>query len=125
MDENPHIDEAVLAKLHELGDTAFVVEMIDAFFMLMQRSCAEARSALEVGQLEPVIRMGHSLKSSARVMGARTLQDIATQVERHAREHRFQELSGLLDQFDQASLGVKAHLEILRASMTSRHPDSN
>ena len=119
MNEDPCIDEAALTKLRELGDNAFVVEMIDAFFSLVRKSNAEARAGLETGNLDPVIRMGHSLTSSARIIGARSLQDIAVRVERQARGKHTQELPGLLDEFDRAYLLVKERLDVIRASLVS------
>jgi HPt (histidine-containing phosphotransfer) domain-containing protein len=109
-DSGPCVDASALSKLREIGDAEFVVEMIDALLSFAPRVMSEARAGLGSGNYEPVARMGHSLKSSARILGADTMRNIASQIERHAREGHADLLPGLLDQMDSAYTQTKAYL---------------
>jgi HPt (histidine-containing phosphotransfer) domain-containing protein len=104
------VDVAALDKLRTIGDDAFVVEMINALLSFAPRVLTEARTALEAGNLEPVSRMGHSLKSSARILGADTMREIASRIEKYAREGRTDPLSGLLTEMERAYSEVKVYL---------------
>ena len=117
MDTAHPIDEVAIQRLRELGDQAFLTEMIDAFLALAYRSSAEARSALVAGNPDPVVRMGHSLKSSARIMGAYAVEDVARRIERYALAKRMADVPDLLDEFDRSFADAKASLDEIKAGM--------
>lgn len=117
MDTADPIDAEAIRKLRELGDEAFLIEMIDAFLVLAYRSSAEARAALTAGNLDPVIRMGHSLKSSARIMGAYAVQDVASRIERCALAKRLADMPDLLDEFDRSFADAKMSLDVIKTGM--------
>jgi HPt (histidine-containing phosphotransfer) domain-containing protein len=104
------VDTVALDRLRELGGDHFVVEMIEALLSFAPRVLLEARTALMEGRVEPVGRMGHSLKSSARILGAEAMRDIAIRVEVCAREGTAVALPGLLDEMDHAYSQVKEYL---------------
>lgn len=110
----PSINTAALHKLRELGDDQFVVEMIEALCAFAPTVLREARAGLRAGQLEPVIRMGHSLKSSAGLLGAEAMREVASRIEVSAREGTSDDLPGLLDEMDGAFFQAKEYLLKIR-----------
>ena len=72
-----NIDDKAISALQELGGADFVVQMIDVFLVYVPKVIAEARRGLDRGDLEAVIRMGHSLRSSARNLGAIRMAELA------------------------------------------------
>jgi HPt (histidine-containing phosphotransfer) domain-containing protein len=104
------IDEATIAKLHAIGDESFVVEMIDTMLAFVPRVMSEARAALLAGNLEPVFRMGHSLKSSAQSFGAERMRVLAIDIERRARNGETDALPGLLDEMERVFGNVRTSL---------------
>ena len=112
----PTINTAALDKLRELGDDPFVVEMIDALFAFAPTVMMEARAGLRAGLLEPVVRMGHSLKSSARLLGAEAMSEVAFRIEVCAREGATDALPGLLDEMEVAYSQAEEYLFKVRAN---------
>jgi HPt (histidine-containing phosphotransfer) domain-containing protein len=108
------IDDAAISKLRSIGDDSFVVEMIDAMVSFVPRMTSEARAGLIAGNVEPVVRMGHSLKSSAQSFGAERMRELAIQIEREARGGRVDALSELLDEMDRVFGGVRGALMKVR-----------
>jgi HPt (histidine-containing phosphotransfer) domain-containing protein len=105
------IDEKALAALQELGGTGFVVQMIDLFLVYAPKVIGEAREALGRGDLEPVVRMGHSLRSSGRNLGAVRVSEVAQQVESAGRSGQLSRLPELLDEMEQVFVQAKNCLE--------------
>lgn len=104
------VNPATLDRLREMGGDHFVVEMIEALCTFAPKVMLEARTGLVAGQLEPVVRMGHSLKSSARLLGAETMQELAVRIEICARQGTAETLPGLLDELDGAYFRAKEYL---------------
>lgn len=75
------VDPAAVERLLRIGGPEFVVEMIDLFLEHAPARTAAARDALEAGDMTALYRAAHSLKSTAANLGARSLQEIAAQVE--------------------------------------------
>ena len=59
MNKDMIIDAVALNTLHAIGGNSFVVEMIDTFLAFYPKIMGEARSGLQEGNMEPVIRMSH------------------------------------------------------------------
>jgi HPt (histidine-containing phosphotransfer) domain-containing protein len=100
--DGSYIDDKAISNLQELGGGDFVVQMIDIFLVYAPKVIAEARSGLARGDLEPVIRMGHSLRSSGRNLGAIRMADLAERIEKAGRGGELPLLPSLLDQIEQA-----------------------
>jgi HPt (histidine-containing phosphotransfer) domain-containing protein len=112
-----YIDDKAISDLQALGGARFVVQMIDIFLVYAPKVIAEARSGLARGNLEPVIRMGHSLRSSGRNLGAIRMVELAECIEAAGRAGQLPLLPPLLDQIEQAFLLVKGGFEAIRARM--------
>jgi len=115
--ETNAIDQKAISTLHELGGGSFVVQMIDLFLAYAPKVIAEARVGLAKGDLEPVIRMGHSLRSSGRNLGATYIVDLAQSVETAGRAGKVDLLPSLLDQMEQAFSCAKDCLEARKIEM--------
>jgi len=111
------IDEAALAALHDLGGEELVGQMIDSFLNYAPRVMAEARNSLAKGDLEPVVRLGHTLRSSGRNLGAVRIAELAQNLEAAARAGQLASLSAFLDQMDQAFVQAKDCLEAKKARL--------
>ena len=105
------IDAVALNTLHAIGGNSFVVEMIDTFLAFYPKIMGEARSGLQEGNMEPVIRMGHTLQSSGRNVGAIGLTPLADQIEAAAKRKLIAVLPALLDELDRTYACVRTALE--------------
>ncbi len=112
-----YIDDKAISALRELGGDGFIIQMIDVFLVYAPKVMAEARGGLAKGNLEPLIRMGHSLRSSGRNLGMIRIAELATQVESAGRSGQSPLLLSLLDELDQVFSLTKKGLEELRKSL--------
>ena len=118
--DDSYIDDKAISALRDLGGADFVVQMIDVFFVYAPKVIAEARSGLARGNLEPVIRMGHSLRSSGRNLGAIRMVELAERIETAGLSGQLPLLPALLDQMEQAFSLIKSGFEEKRAQFLSR-----
>ncbi len=102
------IDEKAIANLQELGGPDFVSQMIDLFLAYVPKVLEEARKGLAKGNLEPVIRMGHSLRSSGRNLGALGIVELAQAVETAGRAGKVELLPSLFERMEAAYSSAKA-----------------
>jgi two-component system sensor histidine kinase/response regulator len=109
-DENS-LDTAAIARLRKLGGDKFVGDMIDLFFQYAPQRLAAARAAAEAGDLQALDRAVHPLKSSAGQIGARRVEDLATQIERLAMDKQADTIRPLLPKLEEAITQVKPLLE--------------
>ncbi|MEI6563020.1 MAG: Hpt domain-containing protein [bacterium] len=116
--ETEHIiDEVSFKALIELGGKPFVIEMVDAFLIFAPKVIGEARAGLATGDLEPVIRMGHSLHSNGRTMGVIRMKDLGARIEKAGREKQGSELPSLVDEMELAFIQAKSCLEAKKAGL--------
>lgn len=106
-----YIDQKAIAALQDLGGGMFVAQMIDLFLVYVPKVLAEAREGLAKGDLEPVVRMGHSLRSSGQNVGAVKIAELAQVVESAGRTGQLDLLTGLLDEMEQEFIQAKNCLE--------------
>ena len=111
------IDLKAISALRDLGGDSFVVQMIDLFLVYAPKVIAEARDGLAKGNLEPVVRMGHSLRSSGRNLGAVKLAELAQNVESAGRVGQLSVLPALLDEMEQAFSLSRDCLEELKSQL--------
>ena len=107
-------DKAALAKLARIGGNAFVQRMIDSILGHAPKMIAEARAGHAAGNLEPVERAGHSLKSSAANLGLPALRAVCIRLEQAAHDRQLESIAGLLDELERAFADAKACLEEAR-----------
>lgn len=119
MESDPCIDEHAISKLRELGGDEFVVEMIDLFLAFGDKLIAEARTGLAAGDLGPVERLGHSLKSSSRSFEARALRAVSERLEHESHDGLMTVVPALLDELVQAFEQVKAQLNQIKARQSA------
>lgn len=113
------IDEKAIGVLKELGGGSFVGQMIDVFLAYVPKVLIDARKGLEEGNLESVVRLGHTLGSSGRNLGAIKVVELAQSVESAGRAGQLVLLPALLDQMEQAFLQAKDCLEEIKARLLS------
>ncbi len=76
------VQTAVLAKLAgELGDRIIVVELVTSFLAELPKRGTAITSAIAAGDTAAAGRAAHTLKSSARLLGANTLADMCQEIE--------------------------------------------
>jgi len=111
MSDESGLDTAAIDKLRQLGGEKFVGDMIGLFFQYAPERLAAARAAKQAGDLQAVEKAAHALKSSAGQIGARRVQDLATQIEKLAMEQQADAIGLLLPQLEEAITQVKPLLE--------------
>jgi len=105
------LDRGALRQLVELtGDEGFVDTVLSEFATEMPRLVEEIRAA--VGHdAEALRRHAHSLKSSARSVGALDLSDVAARLEDRAKGGQVTGLEDLLEELDRATGATREALE--------------
>jgi HPt (histidine-containing phosphotransfer) domain-containing protein len=84
MDPDPVIDRSALARLERIGGEVLVHDMIVAFLEDAPRRLDSAREGVLHHDLDIAGRATHSLKSTAAIVGAQALRDIADRMEERA-----------------------------------------
>jgi HPt (histidine-containing phosphotransfer) domain-containing protein len=107
MSDESGLDTAAIAKLRQLGGEKFVGDMIGLFFQYAPQRLAAARAGAQAGDLEAIEKAAHALKSSAGQIGARRVQDLATQIEKLAVDKQPDAIRLLLPQLEEAIIQVK------------------
>jgi HPt (histidine-containing phosphotransfer) domain-containing protein len=111
------IDNAAFNALMDLGGKEFVLQMIDTFLSYAPNLLREARRGLGAGDIEPVLRMGHSLHSGARTIGVPRMVEIGSHIERLARAKQITSLPALVDEMERAFIEAKTCLEEKKAGL--------
>ena len=119
MSDVTNLDPAAVQRLQRLGGNEFVVKMIDLFAGYAREKLAAAHQAHAAGELERVADAVHPIKSSAGNVGAKTVQDLARQIEELARQSNGEPLAGLLEELDRAFLASMKDLEQLKLALSS------
>jgi len=114
MSDDSGLDTAAIARLRKLGGEKFVGDMIDLFFQYAPQRLAAARAAEAAGDFQALEQAMHPLKSSAGQIGARQVQDLATQIEKLAMDKQLDAIHPLLHQLEVAVGQVMPLLEQAR-----------
>jgi HPt (histidine-containing phosphotransfer) domain-containing protein len=77
----PVIDERTFRALQDAAGAEFVAELVATFLEEAPGMLADLRSAREAGDGERFRRAAHSLKSNSQTFGARTLGQLARELE--------------------------------------------
>ncbi len=107
-------------RLREIGGLRLVSELIATFLRNAPVRVAEARQGLTSGDLEVVMRAGHSLKSSCSNVGAMNMRDLAADIERAAMDRLTDRLPDLVNRLAEAMEAVRPELESQRRVAAAR-----
>jgi HPt (histidine-containing phosphotransfer) domain-containing protein len=110
------LDAAVLDELRASveGDSAFVVDLVEAYLADGARHVAEVAAAIEAVDAAAVVRPAHTLKSSSATVGAMRLAGIARELEMDGRAGTLEAASageraaGVRTAWDEASTALRA-----------------
>ncbi len=111
MKTEQEFNPGALEGLLRLGGSGFVIQMIDLFFEHVPEQLALMRGAGEAVVLE---RAAHSLKSSARTVGAEGMYRLAERMEVLARRGEAEELWGLREELEASYARVAPRLRAER-----------
>jgi len=112
MNGKDELDPQAVERLKRLGKgPKFARDMIDLFLSYAPSRLADARAGLQSGDLRAVAVAVHPLKSGAGNMGARAVQDLASQIEQLATEEKGDPLPGLLQELALALTRAQSQLE--------------
>ena len=114
MSDDRGLDTAAIARLRKLGGEKFVGDMIDLFFQYAPQRLAAARAAETAGDFQAIEKAMHPLKSSAGQIGARLVQDLASQIEKLALDKQGDAIPPRLRQLEEALGEVMPLLEKVR-----------
>ena len=104
-------DETVLARLSQAVGEDVMQEIIDLFRKHTPQRLEAAREGLRSGMLDEVAGAMHSLKSSAAMIGASRVEEIARRMEETATQHGAGALVSQLDDLDTAVAQVETYLK--------------
>lgn len=105
------LDETVLSRLSETVGADVMQEIIDLFREHTPQRIEAARDGLRSGMLDEVARAMHTLKSSAALIGASRVEEIARRMEETATQQRAEALASQLDDLETAVAQVESYLE--------------
>lgn len=119
MSASNDLDPAAIERLQRLGGGTFTAEMIRLFLSYGGEKLAEARRALQAGDLVGVEKAVHPVKSSAGNVGAVRMQQLAVETEQRAREQQSAAVAALMDELEAAYAAVKPLLEAEQLNASS------
>jgi len=111
------IEESAMQRIHRIGGSVLVNELIAIFLKNTPERILSARAGAEVGNINQVLLAAHSLKSSCANLGAQRMRHVAAQIEKVALNGDATPLRSLIPQLDDAFQEVRHALE-----HRDRHP---
>jgi HPt (histidine-containing phosphotransfer) domain-containing protein len=108
------IDRSAFDSLNQLGDAAFVQELIDTFLDEAPRLLDALRLALTDRNTDAFRRNAHSLKSNGKTFGAMTFAELARQLEFLGRDNQLGSVGDKLEKLAQEYARVAAALKGMR-----------
>jgi len=108
--ESPPLD---LAFLNEMtgGDEEFTTELLQEFLRTIPPLLSQVEQALNAGDSEALARAAHTIKGSARSVGARAFAEIAFAVEQAGKQQRLGDASGAVQSLFAEWQRVKGYIE--------------
>jgi HPt (histidine-containing phosphotransfer) domain-containing protein len=104
------LDPAAFERLRRLGGDKLLVQMIDIFLDFVPKKIAQAVDGQKADYLPGIEQGAHAIKSSAGHVGARRLHDLATEIERLAKEREPEPLFALLSDLESEFARVRTAL---------------
>ncbi|WP_165774526.1 response regulator [Candidatus Viridilinea mediisalina] len=117
------IDQATLNQLRDglgNGDPAIVVELGKLFLHEAPKQIHEMEQAIQANSVHGVVRITHTLKSSAAILGAKSLATKSAELEQLARQGELAMVHAQLKEFDQLH---SATVSALQALLRNYHAD--
>ncbi|MCL6473829.1 MAG: Hpt domain-containing protein [Firmicutes bacterium] len=108
--ELPPIDHAFLNEMTG-GDEEFTTELLQEFLRTIPPLLSQVEQALNAGDSEALARAAHTIKGSARSVGARAFAEIAFAVEQAGKEQRTGDASGAVRSLFAEWQRVKGYIE--------------
>ncbi len=108
------LDEQALPRLYRLGGEKLVLGMIEAFVGTAPERVREARVAAAAGDLAPLGRVMHSLKSTAANFGSLRVPPLAARLEQAAAGGDAAAVSAELEEMTASLDELVARLELER-----------
>ncbi len=105
------VDEAVLTRLSKSVGADVMQEIIDLFREHTPQRIEAAREGLRSGMLDDVARAMHTLKSSAAMIGASRVEEIARRMEETATQQGADALASQLDDLETAVAEVETYFQ--------------
>lgn len=113
----PLLDSEALRRLHLLGGSSFVREMIDLFLEHAPKWIELARAGERAADLQAVGRAAHTLKSSTGNLGVSALHALAEEIERQVADSHREAIGALLIDLENAFRQTQACLEDARRQL--------
>ena len=107
------IDPAALERLQEWGGPSLSNEIVRLFLDHGSSRMDQIREAVDGDALDVPERGAHSLKSSAANVGARHVQEVASELELAASGGDLQRFRGLIPNLEQADAQAARELEVI------------
>jgi HPt (histidine-containing phosphotransfer) domain-containing protein len=104
------LDPAAFERLRRLGGDNLLVQMIDIFLDFVPKKITQTLDGQKTNHLPGIEQGAHAIKSSAGHVGARRLHDLATEIERLARERQSAALPTLLSDLESEFVRVRTSL---------------
>jgi len=98
MASSVQLDPAALERLRRYGGPEMVGELITLYRQETPLRLAQAQQALAAGKFRDFADAMHGLRSSTGNLGARDIEALVLDLERHARQHQYDGLTAGLDQ---------------------------
>lgn len=111
MSDSNVLDVAALARLEKIGGRKLVREMIVIVLDYVPKKLEAARAGEQAGDLDAIQSAVHPIRSSAANVGARTVQELATRIERLAMEKQAEPIPALLRELEAAFAEARPQLE--------------
>lgn len=105
------IDEAAIQRLRKIGGEDLINELTAIFLKNTPGRIQAAREAIRSGDVNQVMLVAHSLKSSCANLGARHMQQIAAETEKIAMNGDAAPLPGLVEKLDESFRSVRESLQ--------------
>lgn len=108
------IDQGAFDGLREMGDQAFIQELIDTFLDEAPRILKSLRQALTDNNAEAFRRAAHSLKSNGKTFGATAFAEMARELEYLGRDNQLATAGNKVERLAQEFTRVAAALKAMR-----------
>lgn len=119
-EEEPPLDEAVIADLRELDDgkgEGALFQLVASFLRDAESRLEELRSAVERGDAEVIVSTSHALVGSTATYGARRMAELCRHLETLVSEVRLEEVG-------EALIGIEAEFDRARSALRAAFPSS-
>ena len=108
------INEDTIDELKELMEDDFL-ELIESFVNDIQLKITQIREAIEECNCENLRQKSHSLKGSARNIGAENMSDLCQKLEKAGKDHNLEDVHSIFSELEQESIAVRQNLNNMLA----------